>query len=235
MASDEEKKDIYGKYSTLEKALAVDPAELKKDALDGKPDAMNAMGMKHEAQQQLRRAARWYMLAGFAGSSEGIYNYGKSLFWGWNDEPDYKTAHQVFRIARERGCRKGACYFLAVYAEKGILDKPDYEKAIALYSEGALDGDYRCYRELGRIYAEGKITEEDPEKAYYNFMMAGAIGDPVSVTNMALFYEEGYGIEKNMDRAVELYKMAADAGEENAIEALERLGVESGAESGDDK
>ena len=42
---------------------------------------------------------------------------------------------------------------------------------------------------------------------------------------MAMFLEEGYGCEKNMARAVELYRMAAEAGEENAIEALERLGM----------
>ena len=56
-------------------------------------------------------------------------------------------------------------------------------------------------------------------------MMAGAIGDPISVTNMAVYVEEGYGVEQNLDWAVKLYRLAAGAGELNAIEALERLGV----------
>ncbi|MDD7408830.1 MAG: tetratricopeptide repeat protein [Anaerovoracaceae bacterium] len=225
MEENTEKTYLSSRYDTLDKITEAGEERLKKEVAEGDAEAMNALGMLRESEEKLEAAGRWYMLAGFAGSAEGVYNYGKKLFWGWTGKPDYRTAQRVFRIARARGYKKGACYFLAVYEEKGIFGAPDPEKAIEYYTEGAEDGDFRCYRELGRIYAEGEITEEDPEKAYYNFMMAGAIGDPISVTNMAMFLEEGYGCEKNMARAVELYRMAAEAGEENAIEALERLGM----------
>ena len=182
-------------------------------------------GERLEEQHLYREAARKYLLSGMAGDPEGVYGYAKSLYMGWTGKADLETAHELFRMLRDRGHQKSACFFLGLYEEQGLLGKPDYPKAIEYYTEGGLNGDYRSYRQLGRIYAEGKITEEDPEKAYHNFMMAGAIGDPISVTNMAVYVEEGYGVEQNLDWAVKLYRLAAGAGELNAIEALERLGV----------
>ena len=178
-----------------------------------------------EEQQQYGAAARKYLLSGLAGDPEGAYGYAKSLYMGWTGETDLETAHEVFMMLRARGHQKSACFFLGLDEEQGLLRKPDYPKAIDYYTEGGLNGDYRSYRQLGRIYAEGKITEENPELAYHNFMMAGAIGDPISVTNMAVYVEEGYGVEQNPEWAIKLYKLAAGAGEQNAIEALERLGV----------
>ena len=175
---------------------------------------------------RFREASKKYLIAGLAGDPEGAYGYAKSLYMGWTGEQDLRTAYEIFLMLRARGYRKSSCFFLGLYEEQGLLGKADPQKAISYYTEGGLDGDYRSYRQLGRIYAEGRLVEENPEKAYYNFMMAGAIGDPISVTNMALYVEEGYGVEKNLEWAVKLYKLAAGAGEQNAVEALERLGVE---------
>ncbi len=187
-------------------------------------------GEELEKQRQFEEAAQKYLLSGMAGDPDGVYGYAKSLYMGWTGKTDLETAHELFLILRARGHQKSACFFLGLYEEQGLLGKPDYPKAIDYYHEGGLNGDYRSYRQLGRIYAEGKITKENPEMAYHNFMMAAAIGDPISVTNMAVYVEEGYGVEQNLEWAVKLYKLAADAGELNAIEALERLGVIDGEE-----
>ena len=184
-------------------------------------------GEELEKQRQFEEAAQKYLLSGMAGDPEGVYGYAKSLYMGWTGKTDLETAHELFLILRSRGHQKSACFFLGLYEEQGLLGKPDYSKAIEYYHEGGLNGDYRSYRQLGRIYAEGKITKENPEMAYHNFMMAAAIGDPISVTNMAVYVEEGYGVEQNLEWAIKLYKLAADAGELNAIEALERLGVDN--------
>lgn len=175
---------------------------------------------------RFEEASKKYLIAGLAGNPEGAYGYAKSLYMGWTGVQDLKTAHEIFLMLRARGYKKSSCFFLGLYEEQGLLDKADPRKAVSYYTEGGLDGDYRSYRQLGRIYAEGRLVEENPEKAYYNFMMAAAIGDPISVTNMALYVEEGYGVEQNLEWAVKLYKLAAGAGEQNAVEALERLGVE---------
>ena len=183
-------------------------------------------GEQLEEQGKFKEAAEKYLLSGLAGDPEGVYGYAKSLYMGWTGKTDLAAAHDLFLMLRSRGHRKSACFFLGLYEEQGLLGKPDYQKAIDYYTEGGLNGDYRSYRQLGRIYAEGKITEENPELAYHNFMMAGAIGDPISVTNMAVFVEEGYGVEQNPEWAIKQYKLAAGAGEQNAVEALERLGVD---------
>ena len=178
-----------------------------------------------EEERQFEDAAKHYLLSGLAGDPEGAYGYAKSLYMGWTGQTDLRMAHEIFVMLRAKGHKKSACFFLGLYEEQGLLKEPDYQRAIDYYTEGGQCGDYRSYRQLGRIYAEGKITEENPELAYHNFMMAGAIGDPISVTNMAVYVEEGYGVERNPDWAIKLYKLAAGAGEQNAMEALDRLGV----------
>ena len=199
--------------------------ELREQYGEQYAEALRTEGERLEEQGQYKEAAAKYLLSGLAGDPEGAYGYAKSLYMGWTGQTDLQTAHEIFSMLRARGHQKSACFFLGLYEEQGLLGEPDYPRAIAYYEEGGENGDYRSYRQLGRIYAEGKITEENPERAYHNFMMAGAIGDPISVTNMAVYVEEGYGVEQNLEWAVKLYKLAAGAGELNAIEALERLGV----------
>ena len=135
--------------------------------------------IKLEEAGRFEEASKKYLISGLAGDPEGAYGYAKSLYMGWTGKQDLKTAHEIFLMLRAGGHRKSSCFFLGLYEEQGLLGRADPQKAIDYYTEGGLDGDYRSYRQLGRIYAEGRLVEENPEKVYYNFMMAGAIGDPI--------------------------------------------------------
>ena len=43
---------------------------------------------------------------------------------------------------------------------------------------------------------------------------------------MGLMYEQGLGVEQDMDRVISLYKEAAENGSEDSAAALERLNAE---------
>ena len=50
-------------------------------------------------------------------------------------------------------------------------------------------------------------------------------GDPKALCDLALCYMEGRGIQKNEHKAVELYRKAANQGDEFAIERLKAFGL----------
>ena len=49
------------------------------------------------------------------------------------------------------------------------------------------------------------------------------MGDATGLSNMAYAYEVGQGVKQDTIKAIEYYTQAAELGEENAIESLERL------------
>ena len=76
---------------------------------------------------------------------------------------------------------------------------------------------------LGWCYDTGTGVQENPAEAAKWFRMAAEKNDPVAIFNLALHYRWGKGLEKDLDKAVELLRKAAELGYENAKTALEEL------------
>jgi TPR repeat protein len=58
------------------------------------------------------------------------------------------------------------------------------------------------------MYLEGECTEKDPAKAVEWFRKAADQGLVGSLTTLAMMYEEGRGVEQDIDKANELYRAA---------------------------
>ena len=72
--------------------------------------------------------------------------------------------------------------------------------------------------------------EQDYEKAaeYYASVAASENKSATGVVDagyeLARLYEQGLGVEQDIDKAIDLYEEAAENGSEDAVAALERLG-----------
>ena len=55
-------------------------------------------------------------------------------------------------------------------------------------------------------------------------------GHATAQMSLGACYEDGEGVEKDLNKAIEWYTLAAKQGNEDAIEALKELGVEMKAE-----
>jgi uncharacterized protein len=55
---------------------------------------------------------------------------------------------------------------------------------------------------------EGECTDKNPEKAVHWFKKAAEQGLIGSLTTLAMMYEQGHGVEKDMDEANRLYRLA---------------------------
>lgn len=201
---------------------------LEESAKAGNTTAMVNIGNIYEYGQrtgkpEYKEAAKWYQRAALLGDKRGSFNYANLLHYGRGVRRDRETAFCIFEKLAKSGIRE-APFYLGLYYENGYVVEKNYSQAIRHYQAGASMNDPYCYNQLGRMYCLGLgIPKKEPKMGFYYYEQAAKLGDITGLSNMAYAYETGQGVEVDIIKAVEYYSKAAEAGEVNAIEALERL------------
>ena len=83
-----------------------------------------------------------------------------------------------------------------------------------------------CLSLVGELYLFGINETENTKnysKAFEYLSKAAHFGDATSMNNLASMYEEGQGVEKNLETALFWYQNAAEAGDEDAPKNVEEL------------
>lgn len=99
----------------------------------------------------------------------------------------------------------------------------DYKLAAQTLEKASKLGDTGADAMLGNMYLNGIHFKKDYKKALVYIQKAVADDDPQALTDLAICYENSYGVARDMDRAIEFYKCGAAQGNEYAKRALERL------------
>jgi TPR repeat protein len=92
-----------------------------------------------------------------------------------------------------------------------------------LVQKGNANADSIC--NLGVSYFYGNGVPQDYKKAVYYYQRAAALGHSFGQYNLAVALEQGKGIQQDMSRAIMFFEKSAKAGNNNAIDALIRLGL----------
>lgn len=219
---------LLAKLSTSREATSMALSVLEKSAALGNTTAMINIGNIYEFGQrtgkpEYKEAAKWYQRAALLGDGTGVFNYANLLHSGRGVRRDRETAFLLFEKLTSRGF-KGAAFYLGLYYENGYVVKRDYKEALRYYQLGASTNDAFCYNQLGRMYCLGRgIQKPEPEMGFFYYEQAAKMGDATGLSNMAYAYEVGQGVQQDTIKAIEYYTQAAELGEENAIESLERL------------
>lgn len=139
-----------------------------------------------------------------------------------------------------KGPRYAADYFDAgFYHDDGSYQEPDYLLAeegyiIASLGNGRTFDGTACYK-LGTYYEEGRGgIDQNYEKAaeYYQKAISGdkvhatMLGIPQTYLSLGRLYENGLGVEANIDTAIAYYTQAAEAAQEN-IDLVHAAGNEA--------
>lgn len=210
--------------STTMMALSI----LEESAKAGNTTAMVNIGNIYEYGQrtgkpEYKEAAKWYQRAALLGDKRGSFNYANLLHHGRGVRRDREMAFCIFEKLAKSGIRE-VPFYLGLYYENGYVVEKNYSEAIRHYQAGASMNDPYCYNQLGRMYCLGLgIPKKEPKIGFYYYEQAAKLGDITGLSNMAYAYETGQGVEVDIVKAIEYYSRAAEAGEVNAIEALERL------------
>lgn len=143
------------------------------------------------------------------------------LYGGEDQPPDFERAHALFL---EEACSGNALamhdlgrMFLDGLAPGREIDTEQaqawYAKALSAFLsvEEAQPGRYTEYR-IGKLYAAGRGTEQDPTAAADWFAMAAEKGHKYAEYSLAGLYSRGQGVEQDHQEAHRLYAASAEQG-----------------------
>lgn len=101
-----------------------------------------------------------------------------------------------------------ARYRMAIMAQNGLGMLPNPLLAYSYMKSAAEAGLGLAQHGLAFMYMEGECTDQNPAKAIEWFKKAADQGLTGSLTTLAMMYEEGKGVERDLDEANRLYRLA---------------------------
>ncbi|EXX71914.1 uncharacterized protein OCT59_019037 [Rhizophagus irregularis] len=141
-------------------------------------------------------------------------NIGKSYQHEIKTEKDEIKAFELFKKAAEKG-HIASIYQLGECHYYGIGTGKNEKKAFELYKKGNEKDHTNSIFMLGHCYQYGIGTRMTSEiMAFEYYKIAAEKGHVSSISNLGYCYQFGIGTKKNEIKALELYKKAAERGNE---------------------
>ena len=204
-----------------------------KAAEQGDSVAQNKLGymyrMGYGVPQSDANAAKWYRKAAEQGNASAQVNIGNCFFDGRGVERNYNIAREWYEKSAAQGNSNGLLKMGYLYYN-GIGVEQDYKKALEAWLLAAKEGDENAMCNIGVVYYKGHGVELNKATAVEWFKKAALNGYTEAMFYVGSCYEEGEGVEKDLELAVSWYREAAEQGDNDAVEALARLGKTGNAE-----
>jgi len=151
-------------------------------------------------------------------SVSGQISGGKEAF----EHKDYGKALQIFSPLAEDGSAE-ALYYIGFMHMKGLGVPQDHKEAAEWYKKAAERGSVQAQNNLGFVFAKGDhgLNQDYAEAAKW-FRMAAQNGEVAAQFNIGRMYLEGTGVAKDPIMAYAFLAWAAEGGDNNAGDYLER-------------
>ena len=145
---------------------------------------------------------------------------------------DYEQAAKYFGKAASQGNAEGM-YNLARLTDRGLGVKKDHSFALKLFEQAASQpaehptlpglpnsGVTEVEHSLGLRYFEGVGVSKNPAIAAIWYQRAVDHGSGEAANNLAIMYQTANGVERNLDRAKQLFELSARRGDPNTMQSL---------------
>lgn len=146
------------------------------------------------------------------------YDYGKGI------EVNKDLAEKNYQICINNSENKelisNSKLELAGILWKKASDQCDMNNIIKLYEDAINNNNYKAMYLLGDKYYSGYKIEQDYDLAMFYFKMAARFNYGRAEFNIGKMYEEGLGIIKSSEKAIEWYKLASTHGEVQALVSM---------------
>ncbi|MBN2695592.1 sel1 repeat family protein [bacterium] len=140
------------------------------------------------------------------------YQYGKGV------EKNILEARRYYEESIRLGERDALFYLGLTYFEEKA-----YITALSWFLKKELSGYPPALVKIGEIYMEGLGVDVDKAKGFLFFSSAAKMGYGNGFSWLGYCYENGFGTELDIDKAIESYKKGAELGDEYAKEQLKRV------------
>lgn len=157
--------------------------------------------------------------------ADSAYMVARAYAIGESDiEPDQEEAFRWYAKAAELG-HVTANFVMGREYLAGENLGLDFDKAYQHLKYAADNGMEFAIASIGELYMEGKGVEKDPAEGFRWYVKAAESENPVCFAELGECYEEGKGTPIDLEKALELYDSALNAGFEPVREALNRVRV----------
>jgi len=226
---------LLGQLASVGQGEPADPAKARRlyerAAELGNADAAHNLGALYATgrgvAQDYPTALRWYQRAVGLGSVRAHRQVGLMYAAGQGVPVDEDEAQRQWRaavaggdtqalhdlgtlFAYHRGDPVQAAHWYLQAAGKGIVAAVNELRLLAAKLPGPARVDHRVRTMLGVIHA---FHLDDPATAVTLLTMPARQGDPVAQRTLGYLIQHGMGAEQDQDRAVQLYRAAAEAGD----------------------
>ncbi|KPK11266.1 MAG: hypothetical protein AMJ68_06635 [Acidithiobacillales bacterium SG8_45] len=187
-------------------------------------------GEKAYYNREYKEAVDWYERGIELGHLESMKSVALMYATGRGVKQDRKKADRLYKkmLPDLRTAASGgdisAMRTLAYMLENGLGVPQRQSAALGWYKQAAKKGDVASMRTLSTIYDLGVYVPRDVNEAIGWLVQAADHGDAVSMYELGQRYERGNGVAQSRDDAIHWYQTAASFGENDAQNALRRLG-----------
>jgi len=180
------------------------------------------------------KAFHYALLAANSNDAEAQQMLGGFYQDGIGTEVNYAEAMNWYQKSVDNGCVYSQISIGLLY-EKGLGVDTDKQKAFNYYMEAAEQGEISGYFYLGLWYFYKTDDDSDEyindwKEAFKYYKLAAELAVEKeeyeyteAFTSLAEMYEFGWGTDKDIAKAIEWYKLAAEQSCEEAIEKLDKL------------
>lgn len=212
--------------------------DIQEAAEDGNAEAQYLLAIAHwkgeGVEEDAERAAYWLRRSATRGFSRAQFAYGQRLFWGWGGrEPDKVEGFDWWLVAAENGNASamieiGNSY---LHGREGVPGE-DLDKAEEYFDQALQIGSLEAETSLGYLYDERArnarsigdteaLVQANERKLSY-FQRGMRKGSSSSMLGLARMYRYGDHVEKDLQKAIELYSQSAS---NSNIDAAYELGM----------
>ena len=181
-------------------------------------------------QRDFQNAVMWLSKSAEQGNADGEYMLGVMYAFGRGVPNDFPSTLKWFDLAAKQGKVEAQFQLGKIYdlGQPGTARDPAL--AAKYYREAAAQGQPAAKLRLAQMYEAGEGVPQDYPASLKLYQELGRLsaGTPAVISAQALykigyFYERGYSLPKDRQKALEWYHKAADHGSVEAVGALKRM------------
>ena len=152
------------------------------------------------------------------GSAGALLDLGVCYLYGICAPKDQSLGFAKIEEAVRSGCVR-ALYMEGYCRYCGNGTAADLKEAFRSFKTGAEKGDAFCMKALGSFY----LNDDRPTEAFPWYEKAAGLEDPEAIFALGVLYDNGYGVQKNKEAALEHFKKAARMGHAPAQSRLGKI------------
>ena len=170
-------------------------------------------------EEKQEKAIPYWDQAAERGSAEAQYYLCRMHMEGWGGLEDFNVGMSYLEKAANQEYGKAELELAEYYAQIILGGGNNAEKAIYWGKRAAEHGFIEGATIVGNMYSEGRPrVKQDYSKALHWYRKAADAGDAYAQYWVGVFYEFGFGVEKNLENAFCWYRKAKESGYKTAQE-----------------